>query len=64
MSGELYIGGRWVEGEGPELVSTDAVETFRAVRARVAIDGATAHMTAEVADALKVRAGDPVRVKA
>ncbi|HEY0053231.1 MAG TPA: arginine N-succinyltransferase [Caulobacteraceae bacterium] len=52
-----------VEAELPSLVSTDRVEGFRAVRSRVAIDGETAHMSAEVADALKLGAGDVVRVK-
>lgn len=52
-----------VEAELPSLVSTDSVSSFRALRARAAIDGDTVHLTTEVADALKVRAGDTVRVK-
>ena len=53
-----------VEAELPSLVSTDAVSGFRAVRTRVGLDGDTARLTPEVADTLKVRAGDTVRVKA
>lgn len=52
-----------VEAELPALISTDSVGAFRAVRARASIDGETVRLTAEVADALKVRAGDGVRVK-
>ena len=52
-----------VEAELPALVSTNAIAVFRAVRARVAVEGDVAHMTSEVADALKLRAGDTVRVK-
>ena len=51
------------EAELPALVSTDNVEAFRAVRARAAIEGDTVHLSAETAAALKVRAGDVVRVK-
>jgi arginine N-succinyltransferase len=52
-----------VEAELPSLISTDNVRAFRAVRGKAAIDGDTVHLTPEVADALKVRAGDIVRVK-
>lgn len=52
-----------VEAELPALVSTATVAGFRAVRGRVAIDGDTARLTPEAAAALKVRAGDLVRVK-
>ncbi|HEY0053232.1 MAG TPA: succinylglutamate-semialdehyde dehydrogenase [Caulobacteraceae bacterium] len=36
MSGELYIGGRWVEGEGPDLVSTDPATGAPVWRGRTA----------------------------
>ncbi len=52
-----------VEAELPALISTTTVSRFRAVRGKVAIDDGTAHMTPEMAAALKVRAGDQVRVK-
>jgi len=52
-----------VEAELPALISTDSVDGFRAVRQRTHIDGDTATLTRETADALKVRAGDTVRVK-
>jgi arginine N-succinyltransferase len=53
-----------VEAELPALVSTDSVAAFRAVRQKVAVDGETVALNRETADALKVRAGDTVRVKA
>ena len=53
-----------VEAELPSLISTNAVSGFRAVRARVGLDDQTAILTRDVADALRVRAGDTVRVKA
>ncbi|WGM48505.1 Arginine N-succinyltransferase [Brevundimonas sp. NIBR10] len=53
-----------VEAELPSLISTDRVEAFRAVRQRASLDGETATLSAETADALKVRAGDTVRIKA
>jgi len=52
-----------VEAELPALISTDSVGGFRAVRQRTHIDGDIATLTRETADALKVRAGDTVRVK-
>ena len=52
-----------VEAELPALISTDSVGAFRAVRQRAHIEGDTATLTRETADALKVRAGDTVRVK-
>ena len=52
-----------VEAELPALISTDSVDGFRAVRQRTHIDGDIATLTRETADALKVRAGDTVRVK-
>ncbi len=52
-----------VEAELPALISTDSIGAFRAVRAKAAIEGETVHLPAEVADALKVRSGDVVRVK-
>lgn len=52
-----------VEAELPALISTDCVADFRAVRQRTHIEGETATLNRETADALKVRAGDVVRVK-
>ena len=51
------------DAELPALISTDAVRDFRAVRQKAAIDGETVTISAETADALKIRAGDTVRVK-
>jgi arginine N-succinyltransferase len=53
-----------IEAELPALISTDSVSAFRAVRQRAHIEGGTATLNAETADALKVSAGDSVRVKA
>jgi arginine N-succinyltransferase len=53
-----------VEAELPSLISTNSVGAFRAVRQRVALDGDVATVSTETADALKVRAGDVLRVKA
>ena len=53
-----------IEAELPALISTDSVSAFRAVRQRAHIEGDTATLNAETADALKVSAGDTVRVKA
>ncbi len=53
-----------IEAELPSLISTNAVSGFRAVRAKVGLDGQTANLTADVADALRIKAGDTVRVKA
>lgn len=52
-----------VEAELPALISTDSVSAFRAVRQRAHIEGDVATLNRETADALKVRAGDTVRVK-
>ena len=52
-----------VEAELPSLISTDRVGAFRAVRQRASLDGDTATLSSETADALKVRAGDTIRVK-
>ena len=52
-----------VEAELPGLISTDSAAAFRAVRQKVAIEGETAVISAETAAALKVKAGDTVRVK-
>jgi len=54
---------RDVEAELPALISTNSVDGFRAVRQRAHIEGNTATLTPETAEALKVRAGDTVRVK-
>ena len=53
-----------VEAELPSLISTDSVEAFRAVRQRAALDGDVANLSAETADALKIKAGETVQVKA
>jgi arginine N-succinyltransferase len=53
-----------IEAELPSLVSTNTVSGFRAVRARVGLDDLTAILTRDVAEALKVKTGDTVRVKA
>ena len=52
-----------VEAELPSLISTDNVGAFRAVRQRTHIEGDIATLTPETAEALRVRAGDTVRVK-
>ena len=52
-----------VEAELPALISTDSVSTFRAVRQRAAVEGDAITLNRETAEALKVRAGDTVRVK-
>ncbi|RZJ96065.1 MAG: arginine N-succinyltransferase [Brevundimonas sp.] len=52
-----------VEAELPGLISTNSVGGFRAVRQRANLEGDVATLTRETADALKVRAGDVVRVK-
>lgn len=52
-----------IETELPSLVSTADVAHFRAVRARVAVDGDTVRLTRDVAHALKIKAGQTVRVK-
>ncbi|HYC74541.1 arginine N-succinyltransferase [Brevundimonas sp.] len=52
-----------VEAELPALISTDSIRAFRAVRQRAAVEGDAVTLTREAADALKVRAGDTVRVK-
>ena len=52
-----------VEAELPALISTDSVSAFRAVRQRAQVEGDTATLSRETADALKVRPGDTVRVK-
>jgi arginine N-succinyltransferase len=52
-----------VEAELPALISTDNVGGFRSVRQRAVIEGDVVTLNAETADALRVRAGDTVRVK-
>jgi arginine N-succinyltransferase len=52
-----------VEADLPALISTDSVADFRAVRQKTAIRGETATLSRDTAEALKVRAGDLVRVK-
>ena len=52
-----------VEAELPGLISTASVSAFRAVRQKVAVEGEAAVINAETAAALKVKAGDVVRVK-
>ena len=53
-----------VEAELPALISTDSVSAFRAVRQRAQVEGETATISRETADALKVKTGATVRVKA
>ena len=53
-----------VEAELPALISTDNVAAFRAVRQKAAIEGDSVVLNRETADALKIRAGATVRVKA
>lgn len=52
-----------IDAELAGLISTDSVSAFRAVRQKLAIEGDTALITPETAAALKVKAGDTVRVK-
>lgn len=52
-----------IDAELPALISSDSVGAFRAVRQRAHIEGDVAALSRETADALKVRAGDIVRVK-
>jgi arginine N-succinyltransferase len=52
-----------VDAELPALISTDSVAAFRAVRQKAEVRPDRAILTAETAEALKVRAGDVVRVK-
>jgi arginine N-succinyltransferase len=52
-----------VEAELPALISTDSVAGFRAVRAKCDIHDPVVRITPETAAALKVRAGNTVRVK-
>ena len=52
-----------VEADLPALISTDSVGDFRSVRQRAVIEGDVVTLTTETADALRVRAGDTVRVK-
>ncbi|MFJ6024375.1 arginine N-succinyltransferase [Brevundimonas sp. NPDC092305] len=53
-----------VEAELPALISTNSVGAFRAVRQRAHMEGDIATLSRETAEALRVRAGDTVRVKA
>lgn len=53
-----------VEAELPSLISTDSIAAFRAVRQKAAIEGDSVVLNRETADALKIRAGATVRVKA
>ena len=52
-----------VEAELPALISTDSVAAFRAVRQRAVVEGDAVTLNRETAEALRVRAGDTVRVK-
>jgi arginine N-succinyltransferase len=52
-----------VEAELVSLISAGGVSAFRAVRQKTAIEGDVATLSAETADALKVKTGDVVRVK-
>jgi len=53
-----------IEAELPALVSTGSISAFRSVRQKVAIEGNVVTLTRETAAALRVKAGDTVRVKA
>lgn len=53
-----------VEAELPALISTDSIAAFRAVRQKAAIEGDGVVLNRETADALKIKAGATVRVKA
>lgn len=53
-----------VEAELPALISTDSIAAFRAVRQKAAIEGDDVILNRETADALKIKAGATVRVKA
>jgi len=55
--------GEDIQAELPALVSTDNIANFRAVRAKVDIHGDSVTIPAEAAHALRVKAGDIVRVK-
>ncbi|HEX5776734.1 MAG TPA: arginine N-succinyltransferase, partial [Caulobacteraceae bacterium] len=52
-----------VEGDEVELVTTHEIGRFRAVRVPVAVDGDTAVISKEAAEALRVKPGEAVRVK-
>lgn len=52
-----------IKAELPALISTDSLALFRALRVRADIDGDCVTITADAAAALKVNAGDTVRVK-
>ena len=52
-----------VDADLPALISTDSIAAFRAVRAKADIMGDTVRLTAEAAEALKIKAGATVRVK-
>lgn len=51
------------DAELPALISTDHVGNFRAVRQKAEISGERVTLSAETAEALKVREGETVRVK-
>lgn len=52
-----------VDAELPALISTASVAAFRAVRQKAVVEGDTAVISRDTADALKVRHGDIVRIK-
>ncbi len=52
-----------IDAELAALISTDSIAAFRAVRQKAVVEGDTAVLSKETADALKVRTGDVVRVK-
>lgn len=55
--------GNDIQAELPALISTDSLAQFRAVRVKADIDGETVAITADAAHALRVKAGDTVRIK-
>ena len=53
-----------VEGDDAALVTTHEIARFRAARVPLVVDGGTAVISKEAAEALRVRPGEAVRVKA
>lgn len=55
--------GHDIQADLPALISTDSLAKFRAVRVKADLQADTVTITADAAAALKVKAGDTVRVK-
>jgi arginine N-succinyltransferase len=47
----------------PHLIAAQGLAQFRATRAEVAVDAERAYVSAEVAERLKAKPGDEIRVK-